>query len=282
MVMLKSFFQILNHPLNKKHKINTIGRILWWKANQLFFHLPVVIILNNNKMQFICPFTSSYGSLVVYCNLPEYQEMKFLERILKSNSVFIDVGANIGVYTILAAAKIKKGKIYSFEPVATVLDDLYRNIRLNDLEDRVQVVEKVASDKTGYSEFIAEDISEYSHISSNKTASSLSMPSIRLDDFCRNKKIGFVDVIKIDVEGAEFKVLKGLEGYLKKGKVGILIIELNRTNQLFGKNSNEIIDYLSKLDYHVFKFNEKNSLARIDKINKDQTINVIVKYIKDN
>lgn len=280
--MLKQFFKVLNHPLNKRHKINTIGRILWWKANQFFFHLPAVVTFNNCKIQFICPFTSSYGSLVVYCNLPEYPEMKFLGKILKSNSVFIDVGANIGVYTILAAAKIKKGKIYSFEPVASVLNDLYRNIHLNDLGDLVQVVEKVASDKTGYSEFTTEDISEYSHISSNKTANSLSMLSVRLDDFCRNKKISFVDVIKIDVEGAELKVLKGLEGYLEKGQVGTLIIELNRLNQSFGKDSNEIIDYLRKLNYHVFKLNEKNSLEKIDKIDKNQTINVIAKYIKNN
>lgn len=282
MGILKLFFKVLNHPLNKKHKINTIGRILWWKANQLFFHLPALVTIDKSGMKCLCDPKRSYGGLMIYLNLPEYKEMTFLKNILTEKSTFIDVGANIGIYSLLAASVIKTGKIYSFEPVASILDDLYRNIRINNLEDRVQVLEKVASDKTGYSEFVMEDVSEYSHISCNKTTRSLSVPSVKLDDFCENKKISFVDIIKIDVEGAEFKVLKGLEGYLKKGKVGILIIELNRTNQFFGKDSNGIINYLRELNYHIFKFNEGNNLERIDKIDKDQTVNVIAKYIKNN
>lgn len=282
MDILKLFFTVLNHPLNTKHKINTIGRILWWKANQLFFHLPVIVTIDKSGMRCVCNPNRSYGGLMIYLNLPEYKEMTFFKKILTEKSIFIDVGANIGIYSLLAASIIKKGKIYSFEPVSSVLDDLYQNIRINGLGGRVQVLEKVASDKTGYSEFIAEDISEYSHIIYSKTSKSLTVPSIKLDDFCGNKKISFVDVIKIDVEGAEFQVLKGLEGYLKKGKVGVLIIELNRTNQSFGKDSNEIIGYLKNLNYHVFKFNEEDTLERIDKIDKDQTINVIAKRINNN
>lgn len=279
--MLKSFFQILNHSLNRKHKINTILRILWWKVNQLFFHLPTIVTIDKRGMKCICNPKRSYASLIVYMRIPEYNEMTFFKKILTEKSIFIDVGANIGIYSLLAAAVIKKGKIYSFEPVTSVLDDLYQNISLNGLGDMIEVVEKVVSDKTGYSEFIAEDISEYSHITSNKTANSLSLPSVRLDDFCRNKKISFVDIIKIDVEGAEFQVLKGLEDYLKRGKVGTLIIELNRTNQFFGKRSSGIIEYLRKLNYNVFKFNKNNSLVRIDKIDNNKTINVIAKYIKN-
>lgn len=282
MEILRLFFKILNHSLNKKHKVNTIGRILWWKANQLFFHLPVVVTIDKSGMICVCDPKRSYGGLMIYLNLPEYQEMTFFKKILTDKSTFIDVGANIGIYSLLAASIIKKGKIYSFEPSSSVLGDLYQNIRINDLEDRVQILEKVASDKTGYREFVMEDISEYSHIACNKTSNSLSVQSIKLDDFCGNKKISFVDVIKIDVEGAEFQVLKGLETYLKRGKVGILIIELNRSNQSFGTDSNEIIDYLKKLNYHAFKFNEENGLERIDQIDKDQTINVIVKRVKNN
>lgn len=267
---LNSFFSILKHPMNRKHKLNAAGRILWWKINQLFFHLPAVVTFNSNKMQFICPPTSSYGSLVVYCNLPEYPEMKFLEKILKSNSVFIDVGANIGVYTILAAAKIKKGKIYSFEPIPSVLDILYQNIQINNMHDKVKVLEKVVSDNTGEESFVIQDISEYSHIASNQTSKSVLIPSVKLDDFCRSEKIDFIDVVKIDVEGEELKVLRGLENYLKSGKVGVLIVEFN---------SNQVVDYLKKFKYTVFKINEKLNLEEIKK--DDQTLNLIAFLKKD-
>ncbi|MDO8573473.1 MAG: FkbM family methyltransferase [Candidatus Daviesbacteria bacterium] len=267
---LNSFLAILNHPMNKSKKFNTIGKILWWKVNQLFFHLPAIVTFNNNKMQFICPPASSYGSLVVYCNLPEYPEMVFLEKILKSNSIFIDVGANIGVYTILAAAKIKKGKIYSFEPIPSVLNILYQNIRINNANDRVKVIEKVVSDKNGNEKFVIQDISEYSHISSNQTSKSVLMPSVKLDDFCDKEKISFIDVVKIDVEGEELKVLRGLENYLKSGKVGVLIIEFN---------SNQVIDYLKKFKYTVFKINKKLDLEEIKK--DDQSVNLVAFLKKD-
>ena len=272
---LKSFFRILNHPLNRKHKVKAAGRVLWWKVNQLFFHLPAVVTLHNSKMKFICSPTSSFGSLVVYCNLPEYPEMKFLEKKLKPNSVFIDVGANIGVYTLLAAAKIKKGRIYSFEPIPAVVDILYQNIRTNNLVDRVTIVEKVASDQTGQEKFVTQEISEYSHISPDQTSKSNIISSVKLDDFCKLEKIDFIDVIKIDVEGAEMKVLKGLEKYLRLGKVRNLILELNKRNSFYGTSSNQIVDYLKKLNFRVYKLDERINLEEIEHINEDKTLNVI-------
>lgn len=272
---LKSFFRILNHPLNRKQKVKAAGRVLWWKANQLFFHLPAVVTLHNTKMQLICTPESSYGSLVVYCNLPEYREMIFLQKTLKSNSIFVDIGANVGAYTILAAAIITKGKIYSFEPMSSVLGTLYQNIRINNLEDRVKVIKKVASDKTGYERFVSHNISEYSHISIDKTSKSALIPSTKLDDFFKGLKIPFIDAIKIDVEGAEWKVLKGFENYLKSGKVGRLIVELNRRNTLFKGDSNQIIEYLRKFKYTVYSINDKLALKKIDKVDPEQTLNVI-------
>lgn len=267
---LHSFLTILKHPMNRRNKLNAAGRILWWKVNQLFFHMPAIVTFNNNKMQFICPSASSYGSLVVYCNLPEYPEMVFLEKMLKSNSIFIDVGANIGVYTILAAAKIKKGRIYSFEPIPSVFNILYQNIRINNLNDRVTVIEKVVSDKNGHEKFVIQDISEYSHISSNQTSKSVLMPAVKLDDFCLKEKINFIDVVKIDVEGEELKVLRGLENYLKSGKIRVLIIEFN---------SNQVIDYLNKFKYTIFKINEKLGLEEIKK--GDKALNLIAFLKKD-
>lgn len=272
---LKSFFRILNHPLNRKQKVKAAGRVLWWKANQLFFHLPAVVTLHNTKMKCICPPESSYGSLVLYCNYPEYSEMRLLGKLLKPDSIFLDVGANIGVYTLLAASKIKKGKIYSFEPVSTVVDILYQNVRINHLEDRVTIMDKVVSDHTGQEMFVIQEISEYSHISSDQTLKVKPVPSIKLDDFFKLKKISFIDVVKIDVEGAEMKVLKGLERYLRLGKVGALIVELNKRNNFYGTDSNKIIDYLRSLNFRIYKLDEGINLIDLLTVEENQTMNVI-------
>lgn len=279
-----SFFRILNHPLNKDEKLKAAFRILWWKFNQLFLHTPCVITLSGSNIKCICYTESSYGGMVVYNNLPEYPEMLFLGKVLKANSVFLDIGANIGVFTLIAASKIKSGKIYSFEPVASVLSILYNNVRLNSLEDRVTIVEKVASDQIGFERFVSHEISEYSHISVDKTSKTVRIPSIRLDTFCKENNINFIDVVKIDVEGAELKVLKGLEDYLKFGKVGFLIVELNKRSILFKGGPNQVIDYLTNFGYRIYKIKNDLKLEELHKMDPNITLNVIavsngVKYL---
>lgn len=279
-----SFFRILNHPLNKDQKLKAAFRILWWKFNQLFLHIPSVITLSGSNIKCVCYPESSYSGMVVYNNLPEYPEMLFLGKVLKPQSVFLDVGANIGVFTLMAASKIKSGKIYSFEPVASVLSILHNNVRLNNLEDRVTIVEKVASDQTGYERFVSHEISEYSHISVDKSSKTVRIPSIRLDTFCKENKINFIDVVKIDVEGAELKVLKGMEDYLKFGKVGFLIVELNKRNILFEGGSNQVIDYLTNFGYRIYKIKNDLKLKKLHKMDPNITLNVIavsngVKYL---
>lgn len=273
---LVQFFKILNHPLNKKQRFKAIGRLLWWKINQLYFHLPAIVALHNSKIKFICHPQSSYGSLIMYCNLPEYREMTFLKKILKQGSIFVDIGANVGAYTILAASVIKTGKIFSFEPMPSALDILYENVKINNLEDRVKIVEKVVSDKTGYERFVGYNISEYSHIAIDKTSKSKKIPSVKLDDFCKDYKIDFIDAIKIDVEGAELKVLKGLEYYLSLNKVGLLILELNKRNILFESESNQAIDYLEKFKYTFYIIDDKLKLEKVNTVDPKQTLNVIV------
>lgn len=273
---IKPLSKILSHPLNRHHKLRAFGRVLWWKINQLFFKVPAVVTFYSNGMKCICYPNSSYGGMVIYNNLPEYPEMLFLEKNLKNDSIFIDVGANIGVYSIIAASKIKKGRVYAFEPIPNTVAILKQNIYLNNISDQVTIIEKVASDKSGKEKFNIQDISEVSHISTKDDKSQNTLiPSIRLDDFCKERNIRYIDVLKIDVEGAEMKVLKGVELYLKMNKIRILIIELNVNNSLYGSSSNEILNYLKRFNYKTYKITEDLKLEVVRKLIQDETVNII-------
>src|SRR3989344_3811026 len=133
---------ILRHPFNKNKKLKTLLRIFWWKINQTFFKFPVVVELIPGLKCICYPVDSDYGTLVVYQKFPEYGEMNFLLDNLKDNDTFIDVGANIGVFSLLASSKIKKGKVFAFEPSPKILAQLYANIALNQKTDRILVAEK--------------------------------------------------------------------------------------------------------------------------------------------
>lgn len=276
-----SFFRILNHPLNKDQKLKAVFRILWWKFNQLFLHIPSVVTLSGSDIKCICYPESSYSGMVVYNNLPEYPEMLFLGKMLKPQSIFLDVGANIGVFTLMAASKIKKGRIYSFEPIPKVLDTLYQNISINQIQDKVKVFKKVVSDKNGIEKFIIQETSEYSHISKS-ISKGTSIPSVKLDDFCKGEKINFIDMIKIDVEGAELKVLKGLEEFLRKGRVKILIVEISTNCQLYGYTQQQVIDYLREIGYLTYILNQELRLIKVKEVGGEvPTFNMIAFQKKD-
>lgn len=270
---IKSLFRILKHQNNKKNRFYAIGKILWWKINQKFFHFPAIVEIDN-QIKCICYPTSSYGGLIVYCKLPEYPEMMFVKKILTSNSIFFDVGANIGAFTLVASSVISDGKIYSFEPTPSVLEILYQNIKINKLEERVKVIEKVVSNKNGKEEFAIENVSEYSHISSNNSKG-VSIPSIRLEDFCKKEKVSSIDIIKIDIEGAALLALKGLEEYLKARKVKTLIVELSGDSVMYGSTSQQVIDYLKQFGYLTFKLNNDLAMEEIRKVNVDEILNII-------
>lgn len=266
----KSFFRILNHPLNKHNMLKTIAILIWWKINQKFFHLPVIVEIDK-QIKCICYPTSSCGGLIIYSKFYEFPEMMFTKKILNDKSIFFDVGANIGIYTLLAATKIKKGKIYAFEPVDEALDILYQNIRINNLNNKVEVIEKVVSDKSGMEKFTIQNISEYSRISTDRSAG-VSIPSVKIDDFCKKNDIKFIDLIKIDVEGAEMKVLRGGENYMKNGKIGVLIIELSTVNP------EETLNYIRQFNYSIFeidKIDNDYSLKEVMKADKSRQYNII-------
>jgi FkbM family methyltransferase len=271
---LKEIFKILNHPSNKNHKYKTFCRIIWWKVNRIFFQLPVVIDIDN-KIKCICYPISSYGGQVVYYNLPEYPEMCFMKKVLSDKSVFIDVGANMGIFSLNAASKIKNGKIYAFEPVPKVFDILCQNIRINNLDKTIKASEKVVSSNNGSEKFVIEDMLEWSHISSGTSGKSLLIPSVKLDYFCRKNNIKYVDLVKIDVEGAEMKVLRGFESYLKNGRVGVLIIELNADGRLDGVDAQKTMDYIRQFNYTTYTINYDLQLEEITKADNDRTYNII-------
>ncbi|MFA5136543.1 MAG: FkbM family methyltransferase [Patescibacteria group bacterium] len=278
MQYIKSLISILNHPNNSDKKIKTLLRLLFWKVNQIFFHVPAIIELTQDR-KCICYTDSSNGGLVVYSKLFDYSEMTYLLKKLKPEDTFIDVGANIGVYTLLASSVITKGMIHAFEPYGQSQKRLLENLRLNDIAN-VQVVEKIVSDKTGYEYLGIEKESEINHIIYSHDDKKIKISSITLDDYIFRNKINKISILKIDVEGAEMKVLKGGEESIRKGKIKKILLELNRNNQFFGTSNRAIIDWLKLRGYRISLFTEhgKQQIIKSNNIDNNQILNIIAVY----
>ncbi len=257
---LKILLKLLNHPNNKDAKIAAIGRILWWKINQLYFHFPVVAPLTNTT-KILCYPDNSYGSFVVYARFPEYMELKFVEEYLQPTDNFIDVGAHIGDFSIVAASRILKGTILAFEPTTETVHEFRQNLLLNEMTDRVTILEKAVSNKNGTIHFELESESEINHISAKSSAKTRKVATTKLDTVCAEHQLLFVDLLKVDVEGAEGLVFAGAQSLLSTQKIGVILFEVNPKMKQYSTTTADLCSLLESHGYTLFSVTEKGLKA---------------------
>lgn len=267
---LNSLIWVLNHPENKHNKIKVLAKILWWKINKIFFNLPTIVEITKG-IKYIAYPNSSFGSLIVYTKLPEYYEMKYFLKMIESSDVVIDVGAHMGDYSLLASSKITNGKVICLEPSKEALKVLRENVTINNIENKVLIFPNIASDKNGYVNFVEDDVSEISHIDFLEAKKqNIKVKSLTLDSIILSMKIKKIKFIKIDVEGAELKVLKGLEKSLSAGIIDYLLIEVNAFSHNYGVSPTKTINFVKSFGYKVFCFNKFGKLVRLDDFPEDK------------
>jgi FkbM family methyltransferase len=135
--------------------------------------------------------------------------------------VIFDLGANIGLYSLVFAAN-RKTKVYAFEPFDEALRYLRRNIEDNRLTN-IEVHPIVLSDRAGTCRFTFDTVTLCtSHISADGE-SGVEMPCSDLDSYMERHALPVPDVIKIDVEGADLPVLHGMERLLKRRQTRVFL-----------------------------------------------------------
>jgi FkbM family methyltransferase len=146
----------------------------------------------------------------------EYDVTAFLAKTLHAGDNFVDVGANIGYHTILAAQRVKSGRVVAVEPSERNRSALKANVFLNGL-DNVAVIDRAAWSASGLR------LSLHIRDSFNCGANSLleggavecEVETICVDDIVRTLELERVDCVKIDVEGSELEVLRGMRAVLR-------------------------------------------------------------------
>ncbi|MGH8104768.1 MAG: FkbM family methyltransferase [Arenimonas sp.] len=220
---------ILGHPLNRGGRIAALGRFFRWQISSRLVQHPVALpFVNHFSLLVERGMTGATGNY--YCGLHEADDMAFVLHFLRSGDAFYDVGANVGSYTLLAAAAGVK-QITSFEPSPSTCERFERNISLNRLSDSVVLQRCALGNETGEVSF-TKDSDTVNHVASaNDDASRTELvPLRRFDDFYVSGKSSF---IKIDVEGYEAFVLSGASKALQDpGLMGVLI-EDNGSDQRY-------------------------------------------------
>ena len=175
--------------------------------------------------------------------------------ILRPGDAALDVGANFGLYTLLAADLVGSGgQVLAFEPIPKTVRLLQHNIRLNGFEERVQVVPKVVSNskESHLTMRVEADSSEPDATASlcpeKNAANTLRVENTRLDDmnFPADRRLR---LIKVDVEGAELDVLRGGENLIRRCRP-VLAVEVHGGGlRSFGHSVEQLHAYVEQMGY---------------------------------
>lgn len=172
----------------------------------------------------------TYPDIAMAVGLYELDTARLIHRLLKSDSWFVDVGANLGYFTLLAAQWVgQSGRVDAFEPDPINRQRLEQHLHENALGDRVRIYPIAASSQAGEVELTHPRAAGTNHgmasfyKSLTGEGETFTVPTARLDKVLD----GEPDLIKIDVEGAELSVIEGLERILTSPAPPKLIIEHN-------------------------------------------------------
>jgi FkbM family methyltransferase len=149
----------------------------------------------------------------------EYDVTEFMLKHLEADTVFIDVGANVGYYSVIAATRLRSGRVVSIEPFEESAFALEKNLRLNRSKNAT-VVRKIVWHKSGVK--INLHIPDDSNLGSNSILGEgpmgIGVESVALDDLLFELGVQCIDILKIDVEGAEREVILGMERCFRESR----------------------------------------------------------------
>ena len=171
-------------------------------------------------------------------------ERELIKKKVKEGDIVIDVGANIGVHTIIMAKYVgNKGQVFAFEPSPTNLELLKKTMKLNNFKN-VQIIDKAVSDKSGKGLFyFTNGIAGHSLTDLGYNKGTIETEITSLDHFFNGKKKK-IDFVKIDAERYDFKVLKGMTEILKNNKNKLLLEFFPRLIKKVGDSPKKLLEFL--------------------------------------
>ena len=192
--------------------------------------------------------------------LYEPNEFFWLSHTLKPGMSFVDVGANLGLYTLFAARRVSdSGRVIAIEPSSREMQVLRRNVELNSLEN-VSLLNVAVSDHAGDVELLIASADHAGHNTlgafgyDTELANRERVGLNRLDDVLESASVKRVDVIKMDIEGAELAALRGSSATLERDRPCLLLELSDRALNHQNATSAEVLTLLDGHGYEMYTF----------------------------
>lgn len=205
----------------------------------------------------------------------ETDETRFLKSVFGNGDVFLDIGANLGWYSLVLGRNCPDSRIFAFEPIPSTVEALERNIRLNALQNVQPICMGMFNKEDELNFLYAPDVSGATSLKvTGQTRGRTEIQSVTcrtttLDIFCAERDI-VPTLLKIDVEGAELMVVQG--GHEALQHTPIILMELLRKwSREFGYHPNDVFALLAQYGYGAWVFSTDGSLQACDQVT-DETV----------
>lgn len=210
--MLDTLHYLMAHPIGRRTRVATLARYMAWQVCcRLRPGLHRRDWIDRTCLMVRRGMTGATGNL--YVGLHEFDLTAFAMHLLRAGDCFVDVGANIGSYTVLAAG-VCGASVVAFEPIPDTASGLDANIAANLLASRVQVVREAVGATSGHLQMTRSlDTTNRIVSAGASTGDTLHVPVTTLDKTLEGRA---VDLLKIDVEGHELAVLQGGQDTLRR------------------------------------------------------------------
>ncbi|MCZ6594329.1 MAG: FkbM family methyltransferase [Bacteroidetes bacterium] len=267
----KRFIQFKAHPLTAQNPWRSFLRYLLFNISLKFKKEIVYNSLGGIKILVRKGDSSVIGN--IYFGLQEFTESAFLLHFIRKEDEFLDVGANLGHYSLLASG-VCGAKSICIEPVPKTYDQLLQQLKINELDELVTPFNLGISDEEGELYF-STDMGPMNRVVNEEYKNAERVNVKTIDSIVKDKDIR---LIKIDVEGYENHVLKGCEKIMSTENLKAVIIELNFLNEIYGGNAEEISRYFATKGFSPYEYEPfTRTLSLLNHYNKQQFNTIFIK-----
>lgn len=243
-----------------------------------FFDVKIIAPYLKDKL-IITTADSTLIPLLKTCNYNEKSDVEFVKRFITPEMIILDIGANIGYYSVLFADIVEEGTghVYSFEPTPSTFKTLQDNIYINRFSDTTITLHKVALYKENTEmEFQIYDPKLYSGLNTLGNRDIIlngerlipevqKVKCITLDSYAKEKSLKKVDFVKLDVEGSELHVLQGgvklLQNYAQNDLFVIMAEVSDNTFHDAGTSSKELFTYIENLGLQIGAYDTRSNMV---------------------
>jgi FkbM family methyltransferase len=242
--ILSTYRFLSRHPLTRDRKLQSLARWLRWQiGSRALGHAAAIPFVDQTRLLVKSGMTGATGN--VYCGLHEFEDMAFVLHLLRPGDLFVDVGANIGSYSVLAAAA--GAAVISFEPVPSTFEWLLDNIHLNRLQSQVDARNQAVGASSAVVRMIADrdTTNQVLRAGASYPGASVDVQQVSLDDVLPHVP----KLIKVDVEGFEANVIEGGKRLLADPSLQAVLMELNGSGEQFGSGDDDLLRSMNSFGF---------------------------------